>query len=176
MSKLLFPFKYAFKLSFKKSILVVPRRNFFLGNKDEIKSKAEKILRNSIADLSAELNSNIITTPPSVLMNLSEADLSMLSLENLEELGRAYSEGVHLKKDYEKAVEIWRLASAQGSLTAKFSYASLMRDGNGVDKNESLAFELFKELATKHDYAAGHVSIFINNMLSLQAKKLNITV
>jgi TPR repeat protein len=101
-------------------------------------------------------------------------------VEQLEELGRAYYEGLTeddgesygsveveeskmeikaIKVNRVKAFEVWTEASTRGSIESTYSLAVCLREGVGCNKDPTRAFELMETLADKHNYYLAHFAL-----------------
>jgi hypothetical protein len=96
-----------------------------------------------------------------VVKGLISKNLTDLSVDDLNSLARFYYSGHQpdlIAKNIAKAVEIWKISKDKGSIEGKFSYAQCLKDGNGVEKDPALAFQLMKELSDKDNYNYSHVT------------------
>jgi TPR repeat protein len=121
---------------------------------------AHASLSKSVKELS-EGSAKALALPASfTLRKWDSTNLDDLSLDQLEDLGRAHFEGIdeHLPKNVSRAVEVFKFASDRGSQTASYSYAACLKDGIGVEKDTSAAFTQLSSLANDKNYNLAHVS------------------
>jgi TPR repeat protein len=121
---------------------------------------AHASLSQSVKELS-EGSAKALALPASVtLRQWDSTSLDDLSLDQLEDLGRAHFEGIdeHLPKNVTRAVEVFKFASDRGSQAASYSYAACLKDGIGVEKDASAAFTQLSALANEKNYNLAHVS------------------
>lgn len=100
---------------------------------------------------------------PAPVESLREWDkekLESLTLDQLEELGRAWFEGVDetFPQNLDRAFEVWTVAAKMGSAESGYSRAVMMREGTGVPKDSEAAFQALFEVANSKNYAMAHVS------------------
>lgn len=129
----------------------------------DYKTQAHEDLKNAVKELSEGDAVPISYAPVATLLQWDEKPLDSLTIEQLEELGRAWYEGVmddddDMQPDYERAVEVWTEGVARGSTESKYSRAVCMRQGLGTKKDSEGAFVEMLELAEKQNYALAHVS------------------
>ena len=91
--------------------------------------------------------------------NITEKDLSTLTIAQLKTLGDLRFKGEKLSQDLQLAVKAWKLASEQGDIESSYSYAASLRAGKGIEANHPEALRIFNELATKHNHVFSHVSL-----------------
>ena len=132
-----------------------------LTDRKEIKlAAAHASLTQAVKDLSGGSAIPIALPSTSILQKWDNTDLSKLTLDQLEDLGRAHFEGVEgqIPKNVVRAVEIFKYASDQGSQTASYSYAMCLKDGIGVEKDVTAGFLQLTVLANDNEYNLAHVS------------------
>lgn len=139
------------------------RTTFILNSaakKEARVAAAHASLSQAVKELS-EGSAKALALPASItLQKWNSTDLSDLSLDQLEDLGRAHFEGIddQMPKNVVRAVEVFKFASDRGSQTASYSYAACLKDGIGVKKDTSAAFTQLSALADEKDYNLAHVS------------------
>ena len=86
-------------------------------------------------------------------------DLDQLSTDQLEDLGRAHLEGIEdeMPVNAERAVEIFKAAAGRGSVVASYSFAACLKDGIGVKKDTTAAFNQLRDLANDKDFYLEHI-------------------
>lgn len=127
---------------------------------DPVKSAAYHELKEAVKELSLGAAQPFTTPSKDSLKAWDETPPEQLKRDQLEELARAYFEGVGgLPQDRSKSVELWAIASKMGSIEGRYSRASCLRDGVGVEKDLPLAFKELEALATQNNYNFAHVSI-----------------
>lgn len=111
-------------------------------------------------DLSEGTAVPISYAPVQTLMRWDRGNLDELKTEDLEELGRAWFEGVEdeLEPNHSRAYEVWSVAAQRGSVEAQYSMAVCLRQGSGVPQDSSAAFKTLEKLANSHNYGLAHVS------------------
>ena len=135
-----------------------------LISRSEIKrAAAHATLGIAVKELSEGSASALALPPVSILKSWDIVDMALLSVEQLEDLGRAHYEGVderdgQIAKNPHRAVEIFQYASERGSQTASYRYAICQKDGVGIEKNISAAYDKLIILANEYDYNLAHVS------------------
>lgn len=89
-----------------------------------------------------------------VSMNVEE--LEKLCQENnaeaMNELGKRYLEGLREKHNEKKALSLFIKASKLGLIEAKINLAKCFYEGKGTEKNDYVAFDIYKELADAKVY------------------------
>lgn len=158
----------------KKSVVKMPNVNTELSKpksadvqylKDDnplsVQDKAHIALRDAVKELSKGS-----ATPPSLPPTLTiqewmNKDLTNLNIYQLEQLARAYHEGISgiIDQNSVKAVEIWKFAMDRGSKNASYSYAASLRDGVGVERNIIAAFGILKKLADEDQYNLAYYAV-----------------
>ena len=126
---------------------------------DKDKARAHEDLRDAVRELSGGNAAPISMAPVDTLVEWDEQPLDSLDNEQLEELARAWFDGVDgLGEDKERAFTLWTVAADRGSVESKYSRAVCLREGQGVTKQPELAFQTLVDLAEKDNYALAHVS------------------
>lgn len=130
----------------------------------DFKAQAHEDLKNAVKELSEGESVPISYAPISTLLQWDARPLDSLTIEQLEELGRAWYEGVEddddsMEPNFERAVEVWTEGIARGSTESKYSRAVCIRQGLGIEKDPAGAFAEMLELAEKQNYGLAHVSI-----------------
>ena len=127
-------------------------------------AEAQKQWKNSIS----ELSKGFVRPSKVNIVELSQVPLENLTKVELEELARAYYQGVpDVEKNFHKAFAAWEKAAALGSIEAKYSKAMCLRQGVGVAQNFELAFQEFLNLAEEHNYNLAHVRQLLSNFILL---------
>lgn len=156
----------------------VQRRTF--SSEREVE-EARATIRDAIRTLSEGVHQQPVTSPPVAdVLKWESIPLSDLSVNQLEELGRAYYEGLYdddnegndsdnsstkldtkrgIDLNREKAVEVWTEASKRGSIESMYSLAVCLRKGVGCQKDPSRAFSLMETLVEKHNYYLAHFAL-----------------
>jgi TPR repeat protein len=131
----------------------------YVSTVDE-KTQAHEDLKNAVRELSEGDAVPISYAPVRTLLAWDKQKLANLTTEQLEELGRAWFEGVEdeLEPNHLRAFEIWTEATQRGSTEAKYSRAVCLRQGLGVQRDDAAAFRDMKELADSRNYGLAHVS------------------
>lgn len=138
------------------------------------------ILREAVKELSHGLAKPLQLSPMSSLLQwdaqFRSNNESQLTIEQLEELGRAYYEGhadpnigeidptgssTILAKDEVMAVAVWQAAALRGSVEASYSYAVCIREGRGCTKDPKEAYSRMLALAEKSNYHLAHYALGI---------------
>lgn len=171
VSKKLHAYKYSkFNCIFQASLLNKPlqlqytnnihKRFVSSQNADIEKIKAQQILKDAITELSDSSSMTESNDSNSNILEWSTKPIEELTVDQLEELGRAYFEGIDntIEINLEKAVYIWGEAANKGSIEAKYSRAVCLREGLGIMKDSEKSLKEMLELADKHDYYLAHVS------------------
>lgn len=119
-------------------------------------------LKEAVRELS-EGQASLLSHPPiETLRKWDSLSLSDLSVNQLEELARAYFEGTtDFPADDVRAVSVWKTAMERGSIESSYSYAVCLREGKGIEKDTTKAYQIFRKLAESHNYPLAHVSHFI---------------
>ena len=149
-----------------------------LISRSEIKrAAAHATLGIAVKELSEGSASALALPPVSILKSWDIVDMALLSVEQLEDFGRAHYEGVderdeQIAKNPHRAVEIFKYASERGSQTASYSYAVCLKDGVGIEKNISAAFDKLIILANEYDYNLAHVSKLMGEEKKRDSHKL----
>lgn len=128
---------------------------------DENKLSAHKNLQDAIKELSKDDSlAHPSSTNITLLKQWINTPIKDLSIEQLEELARAWYEGVDnvVSKDTSKSLEIWSEAANRGSVEAKYSRAICIREGVGIDKDSSVAFSELMHIAENNNYNLAHVN------------------
>eukprot|EP01039_Chlorochromonas_danica_P000033 gene35-36_t len=103
---------------------------------DPVKKAAYHELKDAVKELSLGAAQPFVTPPKESLKAWNETPPEQLKREQLEELARAYFEGVGgLPQDRSKSVALWAIASGMGSIEGRYSRASCLRDGEGPSRN-----------------------------------------
>ena len=131
-------------------------RNFCI----DIKAQAHADLKQAIKELSDGEAVQISHVPISMLLEWDKKDLHDLTVEQLEELARAWFDGIdgEMRVNQQRAYEVWTEAANRDSIESKYCRAVCLRQGTGVPINVSEAYSEMKELADKHNYGLAHVS------------------
>lgn len=138
-----------------------------LISRSEVKrAAAHATLGIAVKELSEGSASALALPPVSILKSWDIIDWARLSVDQLEDLGRAHHEGVderdgQMAKNPQRAVEIFKYASERGSQTASYSYAICLKDGIGIEKDVTAAYDKLIVLANEYDYNLAHVSKII---------------
>jgi hypothetical protein len=159
------------------ALLAISKKNesfISMGEEDQKKYNAYRSLNDAMRELSNPISSTTsLKSVPSKskqildLISQSSSSFENLSTSQLEEIARVYYDGIEggiLTKDEAKSVEIWTLAAERGSIEAKYSLASCLRERVGVRvaRDPTAAFEGMLSLATSHNYNLAHVSRHIS--------------
>lgn len=134
-----------------------------VSRSDVKRTAAHATLGIAVRELSEGSAKALALPPVNILKNWDSIDLSRLSVDQLEDLGRAHNQGVeeqdgNMVKNPQRAVEIFQYASERGSQTASYSYAICLKDGIGIEKDVSAAYDMLSKLANENDYNLAHVS------------------
>ena len=136
-----------------------------LANRSEVnRAAAHATLGSAVRELSEGSASALALPSVSILKKWDSVELTRLSIDQLEDLGRAHHEGIKgnegemMDRNPTRAVEIFKYASDRGSQTASYSYAVCLKDGVGIEKDTAAAFEKLSTLANEHNYNLAHVS------------------
>jgi TPR repeat protein len=124
--------------------------------------KAHVALRDAVKELSEGTSATPQSLPPTLtIQEYMNKNLEDLSIYELEQLARAYHEGVSgtIDQNSVKAVEIWKFAMDRGSKNSSYSYAVSLRDGVGVERNFITAFEILKKLADEDQYNIAYYAV-----------------
>ena len=125
---------------------------------DDHKSKAHEDLRDAVRELSGGNAVPISLAPVDTLVEWDEQPLDSLDNEQLEELARAWFDGVDgLGEDAERAFMLWTVAADRGSVESKYSRAVCIREGKGTAKSPDAAFQEMIKLAENDNYPLAHV-------------------
>ena len=94
------------------------------------------------------------------LIELSVKPIEALTTNELEELGRAYFDGIDsvIEVNLERAFILWSEAADRGSEDSKYMRAVCLRDGSGVARDLERAFQEMLSVADDHSYALAQVS------------------
>ena len=136
---------------------------FIKGITDRKENKlaaAHASLTKAVKDLSEGSAIPMALPSASLLQKWDGTDFSELTLDQLEDLGRAHFEGVEgeIPKNVVRAVEIFKYASDHGSRTASYSYAICLKDGIGIKKDVTAGFLQLTVLANDNEHNLAHVS------------------
>ena len=126
-------------------------------------TKAHATLSSVVRELS-EGSSKALALPTfTTLQKWDAIDLDQLSTDQLEDLGRAHLEGIEdeMPVNAGRAVEIFKAAADRGSVVASYSFAACLKDGIGVKKDTTTAFNKLRDLANEKDFYLAHVSFEI---------------
>lgn len=88
-------------------------------------------------------------------------DIFMANQENSEAefyLGLMYNRGESVKRDYEKAIELYTLASNKGHVEAQNNLGFLYANGLGIKADYTKAFELYT-LSAKQGYSKAQINL-----------------
>jgi len=138
--------------------------NIFSRGKELVdvnKLKALDDLKAAVAELSVASDEE-----PSIyydhdqLLELSVKPIEDLTTNQLEELGRAYYDGIGsvIEINLERAFILWSEAADRGSVDSKYVRAVCLRDGSGVDRDLERAVQEMQSVADDHNYGLAHVS------------------
>jgi TPR repeat protein len=135
---------------------------------DVDKLKALDDLKAALAELSVASDEE-----PSIyydhdqLLELSVKPIDTLTTDQLEELGRAYYNGIDsvIEVNLERSFTLWSEAASRGSVDSKYVSAVCLRDGSGVAKDLERAFKEMLSVADDHSYAMAHVSLSLHHQL-----------
>lgn len=100
-------------------------------------------------------------------------DIFMTNQENSEAefyLGLMYNRGESVKRDYEKAVELYTLASNKGHAEAQNNLGFLYANGYGVKADYTKAFELYT-LSAKQGYSKAQINLGLLYSIKRDYKK-----
>eukprot|EP01041_Mallomonas_annulata_P011511 gene11511-24074_t len=128
------------------------------ANLDSI-SQARAQLNASIKELSkgTKYQSLADTQAISKLIIEDSSNLTKISTEELDIVANSYFEGSNgIEKDCDQAIRCWQESSRRGSLLAKYSLATCLRDGIGTDKNLPEALGILQDLANSHNLSLAH--------------------
>ena len=117
--------------------------------------------RSVVAELMTDIDDQgADLAPVETLLEWDKTKLETLTLDQLEELGRAWFEGVDetFPQDLTRAFEVWTVAAKMGSAESGYSRAVMMREGTGVPKDSAAAFQALSDVANSKNYAMAHVS------------------
>lgn len=121
----------------------------------------------------AELMADIDDSPTDLasvdtLLDWDKQKLDTLTLDQLEELGRAWFDGVDddFPQDLTRAFEVWTVAAKLGSAESGYSRAVMIREGQGVPKDSAAAFQALLEVANSKNYGMAHVSALSTDVSS----------
>jgi TPR repeat protein len=126
-----------------------------------VQDKAHVALRDAVKELSKGSATPQSLPPSPTIQEWMTTDLTNLNIYQLEQLARAYHEGMSgiIDQNSVKAVEIWKFAMDLGSKNASYSYAASLRDGVGVERNFIAAFEILKKLADEDQYNLAYYAV-----------------
>lgn len=135
----------------------------FAKTSETKRAAARETLGSAVKELSEGSASALSLPPVNILKTWDSVGLDRLSIDQLEDLGRAHHEGIdaedgQMAKNPQRAVEVFKYASERGSQTASYSYAVCLKDGVGIEKDTAAAFEKLSVLANDHNYNLAHVS------------------
>ena len=149
--------------------------NFFTRRKELVDAHKLKALE----DLKAAMNELTVSSieEPSIyydhaqLLELSVKPVEDLTINQLEELGRAYFDGIDnvIEVNQERAFTLWMEAATRGSIDSKYVVAVCRRDGTGVTRDLGRAMEEFLAVADQHGYGLAHVCLIYSVVLILVA-------
>ena len=116
-------------------------------------------LREAVRELSGGTATSLSAPPTETLAALATEDPAHMKVDELSALATATFQGVPgvLAADPGKAVALWRVAAARGSLDAAYSLAVCLRDGKGAEKDAGTAYGMLHTLARDHNYNMAHV-------------------
>jgi TPR repeat protein len=112
-----------------------------------------------VRELSGGAATSLSAPPAETLAALAAEDPAHMKVDELCALAAATFQGVPgvLEADPGKAVALWRVAAARGSLDATYSLAVCLRDGKGAEKDSEAAHGMLLTLAKEHNYNMAHV-------------------
>lgn len=114
-------------------------------------------------------------TAPSIskeqIMELKLSPVTKLNVQEIEILARELFRGSeHIKRDKSEAVLLWAKGCALGSVSCCYNYATSLRQGIGVAKDERKSFDILLELADEHRHAVAHYDVAVMASLGIGRK------
>lgn len=104
-------------------------------------------------------------TAPPISKEITELKLSpptKLNVQEIETLARELFRGnEHIGQDKTAAVLLWKQGCALGSISCCYNYATSLRQGVGITKDEKKSFDILLELADEHRHAVAHVLFYV---------------
>ena len=142
---------------FEKASATVPVRRRF---SNDSKAKGYSDYLEAVKELSGD---HFGCVSASTLLEWNESPLDTLTVEQLEDLGRAMHEGMEgITVNRERAFEIWTEGANRGSTEARYCRAACIREGTGTKKDPAAAFAEMIFLAEKENYNMAHVSLLLS--------------
>ena len=137
---------------------ITTARYFSSSSDNPGKLEDHNILKDAVRELSQGESIPMSYSPISSMLEWNAQPLDSLDVEQLEELGRAYFEGIDgLEINLPRAVEIWTEGAVRGSIESKYSRAVCVREGLGTEKDPAIAFNEMIALAENDNYNLAHV-------------------
>ena len=131
-----------------------------IARQDENMLKANIKLRNAIKGIPSHPIS-ALKYPINEVKSWQVKPFNTLKVDQLEELAKHKLEGtVGINKDIDGAIKIWQSISIN-SLESSYSLAVCKREGLGIPKDLTAAFQELLKLADINDYGPAHVSSHI---------------
>lgn len=96
------------------------------------------------------------------IMELKLSPVTKLNVQEIEILARElFRGGEYVEQDKTEAVLLWAKGCALGSVSCCYNYATSLRQGIGVAKDERKSFNILLELADEHRHAVAHVCLYL---------------